>query len=586
MMKYEELCKYYEKIEKTTKRKEMTMYLVSLFKNADPDEIEKIVYLTQGKLHPDWMGLPEIGIAEKLAIKAISSATGISEEIINEKYSKTGDLGLVAEELMHQKQQMTLFYEPLTVLKVYETLDRIANATGEGATSFRVRTLSGLLSNATPLEAKYIIRTVTGKLRLGIAEMTILDALAIMSGSQSMRELIERAYNITSDLGYVAKILKKEGIAGLEKLHVAVGRPIRMMLAQRAVTSEEILERMGGPGWSEYKLDGERFQCHKSGNNVVIYSRRLENITSMYPDAAELIKKYVKANDAVVEGEAVPINPNTGEILPFQELMHRRRKYDIEIMMQKIPVSIFLFDCLYYDGNDLTNSPFIVRSQKLRELVEQNERISPVPYLLTNDPTHLDDFFHESLGLGNEGLVIKAIRTDSIYRAGARSWLWIKLKESYRSKMVEPVDLVVVGAFYGKGRRSGSYGALLVAVYNPANDSFETICKVGSGFTDEDLDKLPSMFEKYKVDKKPENVISKMEADVWFEPKIVIEVIGDEITLSPVHTCAFGKIEKNVGLAIRFPRFTGRWRFDKSPKEVTTTDEIIEIYKLQLKKIA
>jgi len=585
-MKYEELCKYYEKIEKTTKRKEMTMYLVSLFKNADPDEIEKIVYLTQGKLHPDWMGLPEIGIAEKLAIKAISSATGISEEIINEKYSKTGDLGLVAEELMHQKQQMTLFYEPLTVLKVYETLDRIANATGEGATSFRVRTLSGLLSNATPLEAKYIIRTVTGKLRLGIAEMTILDALAIMSGSQSMRELIERAYNITSDLGYVAKILKKEGIAGLEKLHVAVGRPIRMMLAQRAVTSEEILERMGGPGWSEYKLDGERFQCHKSGNNVVIYSRRLENITSMYPDAAELIKKYVKANDAVVEGEAVPINPNTGEILPFQELMHRRRKYDIEIMMQKIPVSIFLFDCLYYDGNDLTNSPFIVRSQKLRELVEQNERISPVPYLLTNDPTHLDDFFHESLGLGNEGLVIKAIRTDSIYRAGARSWLWIKLKESYRSKMVEPVDLVVVGAFYGKGRRSGSYGALLVAVYNPANDSFETICKVGSGFTDEDLDKLPSMFEKYKVDKKPENVISKMEADVWFEPKIVIEVIGDEITLSPVHTCAFGKIEKNVGLAIRFPRFTGRWRFDKSPKEVTTTDEIIEIYKLQLKKIA
>ncbi|MGQ4914492.1 MAG: ATP-dependent DNA ligase [Candidatus Asgardarchaeia archaeon] len=585
-MKYEELCKYYEKIEKTTKRKEMTMYLVSLFKNADPDEIEKIVYLTQGKLHPDWMGLPEIGIAEKLAIKAISSATGISEEIINEKYSKTGDLGLVAEELMHQKQQMTLFYEPLTVLKVYETLDRIANATGEGATSFRVRTLSGLLSNATPLEAKYIIRTVTGKLRLGIAEMTILDALAIMSGSQSMRELIERAYNITSDLGYVAKILKKEGIAGLEKLHVAVGRPIRMMLAQRAVTSEEILERMGGPGWSEYKLDGERFQCHKSGNNVVIYSRRLENITSMYPDAAELIKKYVKANDAVVEGEAVPINPNTGEILPFQELMHRRRKYDIEIMMQKIPVSIFLFDCLYYDGNDLTNSPFIVRSQKLRELVEQNERISPVPYLLTNDPAHLDDFFHESLGLGNEGLVIKAIRTDSIYRAGARSWLWIKLKESYRSKMVEPVDLVVVGAFYGKGRRSGSYGALLVAVYNPANDCFETICKVGSGFTDEDLDKLPSMFEKYKVDKKPENVISKMEADVWFEPKIVIEVIGDEITLSPVHTCAFGKIEKNVGLAIRFPRFTGRWRFDKSPKEVTTTDEIIEIYKLQLKKIA
>ncbi|MHA1506855.1 MAG: ATP-dependent DNA ligase [Candidatus Asgardarchaeia archaeon] len=586
-MMYEELCKAYEKLEKTTKRKEMTSILSELFKKVDEDIMDIVVYLTQGKLHPDWTGAPEIGIAEKLAIRSLSMAAGVSEEEIQKLVKKYGDIGSVAEHVTRNKRQMSLFAQPLTVTQVYETLDKVAQASGPGTVDIRLRLLAGLLTNASPIEAKYILRTVTGKLRLGIAEMTILDALSTLVPKPmgEVRKVLERAYNITCDLGYVAKLLKEKGYEYIKELRVNIGHPIRMMLAQRLSKPEEILEKLGGVGWCEYKLDGERFQCHKDGEKVVIFSRRLENITSMYPDGVEYIRKSVKVDKAIVEGEAVPVNPDTLEILPFQELMHRRRKYDIHIVMKKIPVRIYLFDCLLVGDEDITLEPFYIRALKLRNLVERSEWISPVPFILTNDPKALEKFFYESLNSGCEGLVIKSIMLDSIYRAGARSWLWIKLKESYISKMVEPVDLVVVGAFYGRGRRSGTYGALLCAAYNPEINKFETVCKVGSGFTDEDLDKLPSLFEKFVIDEKDDRVISEIEADVWFKPSIVMEVIGDEITLSPVHTCGKGYFNKETGLAIRFPRFTGRWRDDKGPEDATTTFEIIDMYKYQQKKV-
>jgi len=590
-MKFKRVCEFYSKIEATTKRKDMTNFLVALFQETPAEDIDKVIYLTQGKLYPDWTGRPELGIADKLAIRALSMVTSLPEEKIESSYKMKGDLGLVAEELISKKPSTTLdmFFtgeeEALSVGEVYNSLVKIAEASGEGTISRRIRILYGLLSKATPIEAKYLIRIVTGKMRLGIADMTMLDALAIAFGGAHLRPILERAYNITSDLGYVAKVLKMQGIQAVKNLTISLGRPIRMMLAQRLSSSEEIIEKLGGLSWGEYKLDGERFQCHKQGDNVQIFSRRLENITSMYPDGVEYIKTHIKAKDAVVEGEAVPINPDTGEILPFQELMHRRRKYDIEKMMQKIGIRLYLFDCLYVDGEDLTEKPFIERAKRLREIVTCDDKVTTVPFILTNDPHELTVFFHESLNNGCEGLVIKSPRLDSIYRAGARSWLWIKLKESYQSKMIEPVDVVIVGAFYGRGRRSGTYGALLAAVYNHERDVFETICKVGSGFTDEDLDALPKRLDQYKIDKKHPRVDSKMEPDVWLEPKQVIEIIGDEITLSPVHTCGWGVIQKDAGLAIRFPRFTGRWRDDKSPEDATTTKEIIEMYRQQLRKI-
>ncbi|MCD6240388.1 ATP-dependent DNA ligase, partial [Candidatus Bathyarchaeota archaeon] len=538
------------------------------------------------KLYPDFMGI-EIGVAEKLAIRAIAKASGHSEKEIEEDLKKTGDIGETAQNFIAKKKQVTLFQQPLTVQKVYETLDKMAKATGEGAMDLKVSLLAGLLANASPKEAKYIVRTVTGKLRLGIADMTVLDALAIAyGGGKEARQFLERAYNISSDLGRVAKTLVEEGLEGIKKFKVVIGEPIRPMLAERLSSPHEILEKLGGKCAAEYKYDGERIQAHKDGEKVLLFSRRLENITAQYPDAVELLKKHVKAKEAILEGECVAIDPDTGDMLPFQELMHRRRKYGIEKAMEEYPVSLFMFDALYIDGKDLTLEPYPVRRKYLNEVIEEGERIKIAEYLITDNPEELEKFFLEAVEKGCEGLVCKSVMPDSIYRAGARGWLWIKYKRDYKSEMTETVDLVVVGAFHGKGRRAGTYGALLLAAYDPENDTFKTVCKCGSGFTDEDLANLPKMLEPHKIEHKHPRVISNLEADVWFEPKIVIEIIGAEITLSPIHTCAMDKIRKGSGLAIRFPRFTGNYRFDKAAEDATTEKEIIEMYHSQLKKIS
>ena len=584
-MKYSLIADAYEKIEATTKRLEMTDYLVEFLKKTPKELIDKVVYLTQGKLYPDFMGI-EIGVAEKLAIRAIAKASGHSEKEIEEDLKKTGDIGETAQNFIAKKKQVTLFQQPLTVQKVYETLDKMAKATGEGAMDLKVSLLAGLLANASPKEAKYIVRTVTGKLRLGIADMTVLDALAIAyGGGKDARQLLERAYNISSDLGRVAKTLVEEGLEGIKKFRVVIGEPVRPMLAERLSSPHEILKKLGGKCAAEYKYDGERIQAHKDGEKVLLFSRRLENITSQYPDAVELLKNHVKAKEAILEGECVAVDPDTGDMLPFQELMHRRRKYGIEKAMEEYPVSLFMFDALYVDGKDLTLEPYPVRRKYLNEIIEEGERIKIAEYIITDNPEELEKFFLEAVEKGCEGLVCKSVMPDSIYRAGARGWLWIKYKRDYKSEMTDTVDLVVVGAFHGKGRRAGTYGALLLAAYDPENDVFKTVCKCGSGFTDEDLANLPKMLEPHSIEHKHPRVISNLEADVWFEPKIVIEVIGAEITLSPIHTCAMDKIRKGSGLAIRFPRFTGNYRFDKAAEDATTEKEIIEMYHSQLKKI-
>ncbi len=582
---YSLVAEVYEKIESTTKRLEMTDLLVEFFKKTPKDVIDKVVYLTQGKLYPDFIGV-EIGIAERLAIRAIAKAAGRSEKEIESDLAKTGDLGETAQHFLERKRQLSFFRKPLTVERVYQTLDKIARASGEGSIDLKINLLAGLLIDATPKEAKYIIRTITGKLRLGIADMTVLDALAIAyGGGKWAREPIERAYNLSSDLGRVAKAVAEGGVEALKDFKITVGNPIRPMLAERLSSPAEILEKLGGKCIAEYKYDGERIQAHKKGEKVILFSRRLENITAQYPDAVDLIRTHVKPEEAIIEAECVAVNLDTGEMMPFQELMHRRRKYDIEKAIEEYPISLFVFDALYFDGKDLTLEPYPIRHKILEEIIEQSDRVQLAKYLIVDNVEDLERFFEEAVENGCEGLVCKSLSDDSIYQAGARGWLWIKYKRDYKSEMMDTVDLVVVGAFHGRGRRAGTYGALLLAAYNPENDMFETICKCGSGFTDEDLKNLPKMLEPYKIDHKHPRVNSNLDADVWFTPGMVIEVIGAEITLSPVHTCARDVIRKESGLAIRFPRFTGRYRTDKAPEDATTVDEIIEMYKAQLKKI-
>jgi len=584
-LKYAEIADAYEKIEATTKRLEMTDLLVDLLKCTPKEIIDKVVYLTQGKIYPDFVGV-EIGVAERLAIKALARASGRRESEIEEDLKKSGDIGETAQKMIAAKKQVTFFQQPLTVQRVYETLDKMAKASGAGAVDAKMALLAGLLSDATPKEAKYIMRTVTGNLRLGIADMTVLDALAIAyGGGKEARELIERAYNISSDLGRVARVLAEKGLEGIKKFEVSVGEPIRPMLAERLSSPEEILEKLGGRCIAEYKYDGERIQAHKKGSEIVLFSRRLENISDQYPDAVELIKKHVKAKDAILEAECVAIDPDTGEMQPFQELMHRRRKYGIEKAMEEYPVSLFMFDALYVDGKDLTLEPYPVRRKVLEKAVKESERVKIAKYIITDDAKELEKFFLEAIENGCEGLVCKSIAEDSVYQAGARGWLWIKYKRDYKSEMTDTVDLVVVGAFHGRGRRAGTYGALLLAAYNPENDTFETVTKCGTGFTDEDLAKLPEMMKKHVISHRHPRVNSVIEADVWFEPAVVIEVLGAEITLSPIHTCALDAIRKGSGLAIRFPRFTGNYRLDKAAEDATSVNEIVEMYQRQLKKI-
>ena len=584
-MNYSEIANAYEKIDATTKRLEMTSLLVDLLKKTPGDVIAKVVYLTQGKIYPDFVGL-EIGVAERLAIKALIRASGRSETEITNDLKKSGDIGETAQTFLSRRKQVTFGQRTLTVQRVYGQLDKMAKTTGSGAIDTKLSVLCGLLTDASPKEAKYLLRTVTGNLRLGIADMTVLDALAVAyGGGKEAREHIERAYNISSDLGRVASMLVDKGLDGIKAFQVLVFEPIRPMLAERLSSPEEILEKLGGKCVAEYKYDGERIQAHKQADKVVLYSRRLENVSSQYPDAVDLIKDNVKAKDAILEGECVAVDVETGEMRPFQELMHRRRKYGIEKAMKEYPVSLFMFDALYADGKDLTLAPYLVRKRALGKVLKESSRITPAKHVLTNKVKELEQFFEEAIADGCEGIVCKAVGEDSFYQAGARGWLWIKYKRDYRSEMNDTVDLVVVGAFHGRGKRVGTYGALLLAAYNPKKDTFETVTKCGTGFTDKDLDVLPDMLRKHEIPRKHSRVQSMMEADVWFEPVLVLEILGAETTLSPIHTCAMDSIRKGSGLAIRFPRFTGKYRTDKSPEDATTSPEVVEMYRAQLKKI-
>ncbi len=576
----------YEKIEATAKRLEMTALLIDLLKKTPVDLIAKVVYLTQGKIYPDFVGL-EIGVAEKLATKALIRASGRNETEIIDSLRKSGDIGETAQIVLSKRRQVTFGQRTLTLQRVYGQLDKMAKTTGSGAIDSKLSTLCGLLTDASPKEAKYLLRTVTGNLRLGIADMTVLDALAIAyGGGKEAREHIERAYNISSDLGRVASTLVSKGIDGIHKFQVLVFGPIRPMLAERLSSLEEILEKLEGKCAAEYKYDGERIQAHKQADRVVLYSRRLEDVSGQYPDAVDVIRDNVKANDAILEGECVAIDVETGEMRPFQELMHRRRKYGIEEAMEEYPVSLFMFDALYADGKDLTLSPYLMRKKTLTRILVENNRIHPARHIVTSKVRELEEFFEEAIADGCEGIICKAASETSVYQAGARGWLWIKYKRDYRSEMNDTVDLVAVGAIHGRGKRAGTYGALLLAAYNPKTDTFETVTKCGTGFTDKDLEQLPEILRKHEIPRKHSRVQSMIEADVWFEPALVMEILGAEITLSPIHACAMGSIRKGSGLAIRFPRFTGKYRTDKSPEDATTSSEVVEMYRAQLKKIS
>ncbi|MCS7142762.1 MAG: ATP-dependent DNA ligase [Aigarchaeota archaeon] len=583
-MDFSRLVEFYERLESTTKRLEMREILVELFREADPEEAGLISYMTLGTLHPPYIGI-ELGMAEKLALRAVRMVTDVDEDRLDREVKAKGDIGTAVETLLAEKKsgQTTLLGGRLTVQNVYAILERITKVTGEGAVDVKVKLLAGILAHASPKEARYILRLVTGKMRLGVADQSILDALSVLYGVE--KSVIERAYNITSDIGLVVKVAKSAGIEGLSSIRMAVGRAVKPMLAERLSDSREILEKLGGRGLAEYKYDGERMQIHKDGERILIFSRRQENITSQYPDVQGSCRERIICKSCILECEAVAVDRETGQMLPFQELMHRRRKYDVEKAAKHYPVGLFFFDALMIDGEELIDRSLSYRRKKLSEVLEQNEHFTLTRALEVTDPDTLENFLLHAIEDGCEGLIVKDLSEKSIYRAGARGWLWIKYKRSYVSKLVDTLDLTVIGAFYGTGKRAGRYGTLLMAAYDQATDTFKSICKVGTGFKDEDLERITEMLKPYVVPKRPPRVDSEMEPDVWIQPSFVLEIIGDEITLSPIHTAARGLLQRNAGLAIRFPRFTGKYRLDKSPEDSTTVEEVVEMYRSQLKRV-
>jgi len=388
-------------------------------------------------------------------------------------------------------------------------------------------------------------------------------------------------YNVSRDLGKVSLLIATDGIDEIKKFKISMFSPIRPMLADRVKSEKEAIKKMSDVFAAEYKLDGERVQIHKQANEVVLFSRRLENITQYYPDIVENVKKSLSVNEGVFEAEIVPVNENTGEFLPFQELMHRRRKYKLEKAISQYPITVNFFDVLYFDKKDCLNLEYSERRKILEKLVNEDDFSKLVPMLLVKNENEIEDFLENSINSGCEGLMLKTL--DAPYRAGARGSNWLKLKREYRNELGDSLDLIVIGAYFGRGRRTGLYGTLLLGTYNPDKDNFPSVCKVGTGFTDESLDQLYQILSNKITLKKNSRVVSEMEAAVWFEPELALEIVASEITLSPIHTTGLNLIRKGSGFALRFPKFTGKIRYEKAVEDASTDEEVLTLYKGQSK---
>ncbi len=578
-MLYKELVELYEKLDSTSKRLEKIYYLSELIKKTEAKNLALIMLMAQGKIFPDWED-KKIGVASKLIIKAIQRTTGISIKEIEEEWKKQGDLGNVAQLLIKKKKQSSLFPKRLTVEKVYNNLKSLASLEGKGSVDNKINIISELLINSTPIEAKYIIRTAIDNLRVGIGSGSIRDALvwAFFSDELDIKydpenvkievkdrarynevlEKVRHAYDLTNDFGKIALILKEKGLNGLNELSLQVGKPINVMLYQKAKNIEDAFSIVGKPAAFEFKYDGFRMQIHID-KDIQIFTRRLENVTEQFPEVVSYLRKYVKVKNAILDAEAVGFDPSTKNYVPFQKISQRiKRKYDIKNMAKRFPVEVNIFDVLYYNNNNLLSRPFKERREILEKIViEKPRKIVLAKQIITANLNKAQKFYDQSLKLGEEGIMAKNL--NSVYKPGSRVGYGVKIKP-----ILEPLDLVIVAAEYGEGKRSGWLTSFYLACSD--NGQLKEIGKVSTGL--KELEKEGVTFKKLTELLKP-LITESSGKHVIVKPKIIIEVGYEEIQKS---------VNYDSGYALRFPRFLRLRTDEKTIKDINTIDDVKKLY--------
>lgn len=568
------LARVFARLELLSSSTAMIDTLARFLPKLAPEEAKVAAYLLSGTLGPSFSA-PQFGMAEKMIARAIAQAFGVPLTRVTSMAVKAGDLGAVAEKLATGRGK------GFSILGVFELLMKIARTSGAGAQASKIQQFATLLTSTSDVEAKYVVRTVTGTHRVGAAEMTFLHALSRSAGgTKADKDYLEQAYNVLSDLGEVAFRVARDGLKSLRRVRPKPGVPVRMMLCSRVEDLDEVPLHLKGEMFAEYKYDGERAQIHKQSNGEIrVFSRRLDDITYQYPEVIEHLRKHLKARQAVIEGEVVAIDRKTGLLMPFQVVMQRKRKLKIEHYRKEVPVAFFAFDILYLNGKSLLATPLAQRKGLLQRHLIADRTAGLGAFIRTDDMNEIERYFHSAIARGAEGVVIKG--ATSPYQAGHRGWYWIKFKKDYTKELADTFDVVVVGALYGKGSRAGSYGSLLVAAFDPRTNKYYSFTKVGSGITDRLLRSLPKLLKPHVIPKKHRLVVTNMEMDVWFEPVNVIEIKGADLTVSPVHTVALDKL-KSGGLALRFPRLV-KLRDDKTAEEATTVREIWTMYRDHLR---
>lgn len=587
-MTFAELTSYFEQLEATSSRLALIDILAELFKKTDRTTVDKVMYLTQGRVAPFYEPV-EIGMADKMVAQSIGEAFGLTKDEVLAEYDKKGDLGLVAFELSEKKRRKGK-KEELTVITVFTALKEIAHTAGVGSVEKKITALKELLEHMDAVSAKHLVRIPLGNTRLGVGDPTILDGLALaVLGDKSKRKLLEKAYNETSDLGLIGITLVEKGLEAVQKLTVTVGRPIRSELCERLPNPEKVFAKMDTNGLgihSTYKYDGFRVQIHKNGDKVEMFSRNLEDMTHMFPELIEGTLKQVKAKTAILDSEAMAYQPESEEFLPFQETTKRRRKHNIEEVAQTLPLKAFVFDILYADGKSLIDTPLTERMEMMQKIISGDDTLIPEPGDILKDPKDLQVMLDDAISKGLEGVVVK--RPDSFYEAGGRNFNWVKLKRHSSGELHDTIDTVILGYIFGKGKRTAfGAGALLVGVYDKEQDMFVSVTRIGTGLSDDEWRSIKEKTKGLELDHKPARTSSLITPSVWVKPEIVIEVLADEITRSPLHTAGAAideKTGKELGYALRFPRLVSFRDKDKKPEDATSVEELIEMFTEQGKK--